>query len=77
MNYPDFIRALSKKSGYAQVDIKEVFDAAAQVLLENLNSGVETAVLRGMIVYPSSYKGMSYFPRARFGTFFKNLMPNQ
>jgi hypothetical protein len=71
INYSDFVRQISKTTGYAQKDITVVLDSAADIALQNLNNKMETAVMRGMIVYPSSYKGEINVPRARFGQKFK------
>lgn len=73
INNKDFIRAISRKTGFTQKDITDVLEAVSEITLENLNNGVETAILRGLIVYPATYKGEVTFPRARFGNYFKNL----
>lgn len=73
INNKDFVKQISKESGYAQKDIAEVLNVAANVLHDNLEDNIETAVLKGMIVYPSVIKDTYKFPRARFGTFFKDF----
>lgn len=76
INFKDFVKQVSKKSGYAQWNIAEVFDVGAEVVKENLEKGLETSVFRGMIIYPSVMKqptGEIVFARARFGKFFKDL----
>ena len=76
INNKDFIRAVSADTGFTQKDIADVLNSAANVVLNNLKNGIETAVFQGMVVYPSSYKGKDNevtFPRARFGKFFKSL----
>ena len=76
MNNKDFIRALSKETGFTQKDIADVLESAADLVLRNLSNGIETAVFQGMIVYPSTYNNEITFPRARFGKFFKTFASN-
>lgn len=73
INNGEFVKQISKRSGYAQKDIAEVLNTAAEVLHDNLDDNYETAVLKGMIVYPSVFQEKYKFPRARFGTFFKDF----
>lgn len=77
MNNTEFIRALSHRTGFAQTDIADVMKAAAEIVIENLVNGFSTAVFKGMVIYPATYKGEKEFtfPRARFGKFFKTLAP--
>lgn len=69
----DFIRQISKKSGYAQKDIREVLRTEGEVIKENLDNGFATQVLEGMVVYPSTYNNEYMFARARFGRFFRDI----
>lgn len=76
----DFIRQISKKTGYAQVDVGAVLNAASEVIVENLADGKSTSVFKGMVIYPSAYNGSGFgreisarFPRARFGKFFRSF----
>lgn len=71
VNNSDFVRIISKKTGLKQKDIKEMLEAGAETILDNLKNGVATVVFSGMVVYPSTYKNEYIFPRARFGKYFK------
>ena len=73
INNSDFVRMVSKDTGYAQKDIFAVLESVSKLLLENLKDDKSTAVLKGMVVYPATYKDTVKFPRARFGRFFKDL----
>lgn len=46
----DYIRQISKKTGYTQADIKCVIDAALDVLKENMKNGNATAVFKGITI---------------------------
>lgn len=88
VNYSDFVRQVSKKSGYAQVNIREILDNAAQVAADNLNNNIASTIMQGVIIYPSSYPAIdmkdkdgnvvhrseAIYPRARFGKAFKNYL---
>ncbi len=71
VNYKDFIRQISKDTGYAQKDISAVLESAENLIDNNLNNGIETTALKGMVVYRASYKGEVNYARARFGKSFK------
>lgn len=73
INNPEFVKMISKDTGYAQKEIAIVLSSVSSLLLRNLSEGKETAILKGVIVYPAKYKDKSIFPRARFGTYFKNF----
>ena len=75
INNSDFIRQVSQKTGYAQKSITEVLNAAADIVLDNLNDNKASTVFKGMIVYPATYKNETTFARARFGKKFRNLAP--
>ena len=45
INYPDFIRQVSKKTGYSQLDIKAVLNAASDITIDNMQAGNSTVVL--------------------------------
>ena len=88
VNYSDFVRQVSKKSGYAQVNIKEILDKAAEVSADNQNQNIASTVMQGIIIYPSTYPAVdttdkdgniihhneTVYPRARFGKAFKNYL---
>lgn len=76
INRTEYVKQISKKSGYAQKDITEVLNVGREVLKNNLEKGYSTTVMDGMIVYPATYKHEDLevtFARARFGAFFRNL----
>ncbi len=75
INNPEFVGQISKDTGYAKRDISAVLDSASKITLQNLNEGKETVVLKGLIVYPASYKDEVKFARARFGKYFKITSP--
>ena len=75
MNNKDFIREVSKKTGFTMNDIKTVYDAGAEVVKENLINDISTAPFQGMIIYPATYNNTVTFPRARFGKAFHDLSP--
>ncbi len=75
INNGEFVKQISKYTGYSQKDISAVLGTAADITLQNLNDGVSTAVFKGMIVYPATYNNEVTFPRARFGKFFKMSAP--
>lgn len=87
VNFSDFVRQISKKSGYAQKDIKEVLTTGSECVAENLAKGISTAIMQGVIIYPGVYpatdriedgKTVHYeeviYPRARFGQSFKKQL---
>lgn len=73
VNNTDFVRQLSKESGYPMVDIKEIFAKAVEIIVRNLAEGKATDVMGGLVVYPSTYNGEVTHPRARFGKQFRNF----
>lgn len=76
MNNKDFIRAISKKTGFTMNDITIVMEAGAEIIKENLIDNKSTVPFQGIIVYPATYKDTVTFPRARFGKSFHDLVPN-
>ena len=87
VRFLDFVRQVSKKSGYAQKDIKEVLNVASACVADNMNNKLATTVMQGIIVYPAVYPAMDkiedgknvhydevIYPRARFGAAFKNQL---
>lgn len=76
VNNKDFIRAISKETGFTQKDIADVLESAADLVISNLSNGIETAVFQGMVIYPATYNNEVTFPRARFGKFFKTFSSN-
>ena len=71
ISHSDFVKAVSKKTGYNQKKIATIFKDAAEIVLQNLNEGISTTVFNGMIVYPAKIEDKYTFPRARFGRYFK------
>ena len=87
VKFTDFVRQVSKKSGYAQKNIAEVLDVASECVAENLSNEISTTVMKGVVIYPGKYpafdreengKVVHYdeviYPRARFGSAFKNQL---
>lgn len=87
IKFTDFVRQLSKKSGYAQRDIKEVLNIGSLCVAENLSDGIATTIMQGVVIYPGVYpaidriedgKHVHYdeviYPRARFGSAFKKQL---
>lgn len=87
VKFLDFVRQVSKKSGYAQRDIKEVLNVASECVAINLNDKKATTVMQGVVIYPALYPAMDkvvdgktkhydevIYPRARFGVAFKNQL---
>lgn len=86
VKHSDFVRQISKATGYAQKDIAAVLDAAKDVIIADLNEMKSVAVMKGMIVYPSVYPAIDtkdkdgntvhcdevLYPRARFTSLFKD-----
>ena len=71
--FSEFVRQISKDTGYAQHDISAVLKSSAGVIRGNLENGKSTQVFPGMVVYPSTYNNEYKFARARFGNFFRDL----
>jgi nucleoid DNA-binding protein len=68
INNREFVKQISKETGYAQADIKAVLESATDIVVKNLGEDKATAVFKGLIVYPCHYKqGELIYPRARFG----------
>ena len=88
VNFTDFVKQVSKKSGYAQKDIKEVFNVGSECIIENLNNNKSTTIMTGVIIYPGKYPAIDrteadgrlahydevIYPRARFGQSFKKQL---
>ncbi len=87
VKFTDFVRQVSKKSGYAQKDIKEVLNVASECTATNLSNKMATTIMQGVVIYPASYPAMDkvedgktvhydevIYPRARFGIAFKNQL---
>ena len=76
VTYTEFIKQVSRKSGYAQKDIREVFDNASEIIHENLQNNKATTAMTGLIIFPANFRDKLIYPRARFGRYFrKNLNP--
>lgn len=87
VNFSNFVRQISDKSGYAQKDIKQVLNVGSECVAENLSNGMATTIMQGVIIYPGVYpatdrvedgKTVHYdeviYPRARFGQSFKKQL---
>ena len=87
VKFTDFVRQVAKKSGYAQKDIKEVLNVSSAIVAENLNNGISTTIMQGVVIYPGVYPAMDrvedgqtvhydevIYPRARFGQAFKKQL---
>jgi hypothetical protein len=88
INIGDFVRQVSKKSGYAQRDIAEVLNVASEIAAKNVGENKSTVIMKGIILYPGYYPavdkkdvngkdvhfGEVIYPRARFTEYFKNNM---
>lgn len=87
VKFTDFVRQVSKKSGYAQKDIKEVLNISSAIVAENLSNGISTTIMQGVVIYPGVYPAMDrvedgknvhyeevIYPRARFGQAFKKQL---
>lgn len=88
ISFSEFVRQVSKKSGYAQKDIKEVFSVGSEVVAINLEDKISTTIMPGVVVYPAVYPAMDktdengntvhydevIYPRARFGQAFKKQL---
>lgn len=87
ISFTNFVKQISKKSGYAQKDIKEVLNVGSSLVAENLSKGIATAIMQGVVIYPGVYpatdriengKTVHYdeviYPRARFGASFKKQL---
>ena len=53
VNYKDFIKQVSKATGYSQKNIQEVLDNAESVLIENLKNDEETKILKTVSIVPT------------------------
>ena len=53
INYKDFIKQISKVTGYSQKNIQEVLDNAESVLIENLKNDEETKILKTVSIVPT------------------------
>lgn len=53
VNYKDFIKQVSKATGYSQKNIQEVLDNVESVLIENLKNDEETKILKTVSVVPT------------------------
>lgn len=48
ISYSDFVKQISKKTGYAQKDVKEVLNTASDIALEDLQTGDSVNVFNGL-----------------------------
>ena len=53
INYKDFIKQISKTTGYSQKNIQEILDNAEAVLIENLKNDEEVKILKTISIVPS------------------------
>lgn len=87
IKHSDFVKQISKATGYPQKYIATIFDAAKDVIIEDLNDMKSIAVMKGMIVYPGIYPmavdrkdedgniihcEKVLYPRAKFTSVFKD-----
>ena len=56
INYSDFIKTLSKRTGYAQTDIKEVLNAVSAQLADSLVAGDEITIIPGLVIGTTTAK---------------------
>ena len=56
INYTDFIKTLSKRTGYTQTDIREVLNAVSAQLADNLIAGDETVIIQGLVIGTTTAK---------------------
>jgi DNA-binding protein HU-beta len=54
INNSDFIRLISKKTKYAQKDVAEVLNSAAEIITDKLKDGDSVAVFKG-VTFKSKY----------------------
>lgn len=52
VNYSDFVRQVSKHTGFTIRDVAEVLDSAQEIIIENLKSDKSTKVLKGLEIEP-------------------------
>lgn len=52
MNNKEFIKKIAAETGYSQGSIKEVFEAAETVLIEQLKTDDEVKVIKGITIVP-------------------------
>ena len=52
INYSEFVKQVSKKTGYAQKDVKEVLNVASDIALENMQDGTAVSVFSGVTFEP-------------------------
>ena len=45
INFSDFVKTISKRTGYAQADVKEVLNAVSAQLADNLAAGQDTIAI--------------------------------
>lgn len=50
INFSDFVKIISKRTGYAQADVKEVLNAVSAQLADNLAAGQDTTAIPGLTV---------------------------
>lgn len=53
INYKDFIKQISKATGYSQKNIQEVLDNAESVLIENIKNDEEVKILKTISIVPT------------------------
>lgn len=52
INNKDFVKQISKKTGYTQSDIKAVISAASNIIIDNLVDGNSTVLFTGLTIEP-------------------------
>ncbi len=53
VNYKDFIKQVSKATGYSQKNIQEVLDNVEAVLVENLKKNESVKILKTISIVPT------------------------
>ena len=53
INYKDFIKQISKTTGYSQKNIQEILDNAEAVLIDDLKNDEEVKILKTISIVPS------------------------
>lgn len=53
INYKDFIKQISKATGYSQKNIQEVLDNVEAVLIENLKKDEAVKILKTISIVPT------------------------
>lgn len=88
IKYGEFVCQVSEETGHAQYAISEILDGASNVVANNLNNGLATTIMKGVVIYPSKCAARdvkdingdalhideTIYPRAKFGVAFKKKL---